>query len=119
MTEDQDIIDEVIFSEAKAMMQQKFQRIIGYYLEDTQSYIETIIQGVSSRDASLIIPAAHTIKSSSRQLGAIKLSEKSALLEEIARDYLREPNDFTGIEILSADLPSLFETTRQQMEKQI
>ena len=112
------IIDPVAFNEAKAMMQHKFEKVLGYFFEDTQSYIDTIQKGIEQQDASLIAPAAHTIKSSSRQLGAIRLSEVSALLEQKAKDYIREPFDFSGIRILSDEIKELFQSTKTQMEKQ-
>jgi len=113
------IIDNIAFEEAKKSMQHKFPKIMGYFFEDTTSYIDTINQGLAQQDASLIMPAAHTIKSSSRQLGGAKLSDVAALLEQKAREYMKEETDFSVMQQLAVELKELFQITKEQMENRI
>ncbi len=64
-----------IFNEAQGMMKKRFGEMVGYYIEDVQTYLGEIRTGLEARDAKKIYPAAHTIKSSSKQLGIMKVSD--------------------------------------------
>lgn len=114
-----ELLDINIFDDAKAMMQHKFSRIIGYFFEDTQTYLDSIEKGITQKDASLIIPAAHTIKSSSRQLGAVQLSALAAALEEGAKEYLKNQQDFAGLHHLADQVKQTFPATQRFMEERI
>src|ERR1700712_2966165 len=102
------MIDTQAFDEAKAMMQNKFQKVIGYYLEDADNYIETIQEGLENQDAEIIIPAAHTIKSSSRQIGAFFLADYAAIIEETARECLKNKKEFRELVQKTEELIMIF-----------
>ena len=68
------ILDPVLLAEAKAMLQEKFSRIVGYFLEDSARYISEIEAGLASQQIDAVVPPAHTLKSSAWQIGACRLS---------------------------------------------
>jgi HPt (histidine-containing phosphotransfer) domain-containing protein len=113
------MLDTAAFEAAKDMMKQKFEKIIGYYLEDVQAYIEAIKEGLDKKDPAMIMPAAHTIKSSSRQIGAFALANYTANIEEKARNELQAANDFSKLAESCQDLEIMFTATEQEIKKQL
>ncbi len=91
------------------MMKRRFATMIEYFLEDTQNYIEQINKGVENGDYTAIVVPAHTIKSSSRQMGAITVSDLSKDLEALAR---AEEVSFEKIRELTDQLQEQFDLSR-------
>lgn len=69
------LVDEAAISDAKKLLGDKFSQLLEFYLEDTASYIAAIHQARLERQDEVISAIAHKIKSSSLQLGAIRLSD--------------------------------------------
>lgn len=74
-----EIFDMRIVQEAKDTMKTKFPLMVEYFLEDSQIYVNDIKSGKT------VTEAAHTLKSSSRQMGAVKLSNIAREIEEVSR----------------------------------
>jgi HPt (histidine-containing phosphotransfer) domain-containing protein len=110
------LIDESVFKKARSFMNVKFPKIIGYYFEDTQSYIDTIEKSIIDQDIGMIIPAAHTIKSSSKQLGAERLSLAAAHLEEAARLYTQGQGDDKQVYTLASGISLIFADTQHSIK---
>jgi HPt (histidine-containing phosphotransfer) domain-containing protein len=87
------IIDQTIMSEARAMMKAKFPTMVQYFLEDAATYIADIRAGIDEKSVEKIISPAHTMKSSSRQMGAMRLSDIAKDIEHLARDQLASGGD--------------------------
>lgn len=102
-------LDTAIVAKAKAMMKRRFSTMIEYFLEDTQNYIEQILQGIEQGDYNAIVVPAHTIKSTSRQMGAIVVSDLSKELEALART---EEASFETIRELAEQLQEQFDLSR-------
>jgi two-component system sensor histidine kinase/response regulator len=60
-------------------------RAIGSYLESAPRLIDALVRGARERDASSVMHAAHTLKSSSAFLGARNLAEVCRELERMGR----------------------------------
>jgi HPt (histidine-containing phosphotransfer) domain-containing protein len=60
-------------------------RIIDAYLEDTPKLIEKMKDAVDKDDTFEVAKAAHTLKSSSGNVGAVELSDRCKQLEALAR----------------------------------
>lgn len=75
---------------AKKTMKNKFSIMVKYFIEDTEVYINEIDKGLSDNNVHVIIASAHTIKSSSKQIGADLLSESAKEIEFIARELLED-----------------------------
>ena len=61
-------------------------KVLRTYLEKVPIHKENILQAIASQDAEQLWVAAHTLKSSSAQLGAYRLAEICAEIEERGRD---------------------------------
>jgi PAS domain S-box-containing protein len=61
------------------------QKVIGLYLENTPKLLETLHKAGKRNEVSLLCSAAHTLKSSSANIGALRLAELCKTLEEEAR----------------------------------
>ncbi|MDD5285709.1 MAG: Hpt domain-containing protein [Desulfuromonadaceae bacterium] len=72
------------------------EKVIGQYFEDAAHQIEVMRTGYASGDAAAITGASHRIKSSSANLGALRLADLCMKLESICRDGLL-PADMTLI----------------------
>lgn len=102
-------LDTAAVAKAKSMMKRRFATMIEYFLEDTQNYIEQINKGIENSDYSAMVVPAHTIKSSSRQMGAIVVSDLSKELEALAR---AEEASFEKIRELTEQLQEQFDLSR-------
>ena len=78
-------LDEVAVAEARATMQDKFPRLVSFFLEDAATYIGQIQKGFMASDAQQMVPPSHTLKSSARQMGAMQLSDAAKHIETEAR----------------------------------
>jgi HPt (histidine-containing phosphotransfer) domain-containing protein len=79
------VINEESVTNLKAIMEDSFPTVIQYFLEDTQGYINNIGAAIDDSNLEEISKHAHTIKSSSLQVGADKVSKLSANIEIIAK----------------------------------
>jgi PAS domain S-box-containing protein len=89
--------------------------IISLYLEDSPKQVEAIKAAMAGRDSDLLRNAAHKLKGSSAQVGAIVLSEVCRSLEEIAEDGqpLSRADDLVG------ELDSAFAGTCIEFEREL
>tara|TARA_E500000318_G_scaffold15_1_gene20 strand:+ start:6811 stop:9915 length:3105 start_codon:yes stop_codon:yes gene_type:complete len=78
-------IDSEIINGNKKKMGSRFTQLIGAYLEDSVKYRTAIIEGAAAKDWDAVAIGAHTLKSSSRLVGAVKLSEAAAQIESQAK----------------------------------
>jgi HPt (histidine-containing phosphotransfer) domain-containing protein len=79
------LLDPATIEEARAMFKAKFPTMAGYYLEDAAGYVDNIRQAVMSGNVQAIVTPAHTLKSSSRQMGAFGVSDIAKEIEAEAR----------------------------------
>lgn len=61
------------------------QRVIGIYIQDSPADISRLAKAVADRDASQVALSAHSLKSSSANIGATLLSQHCAALEAAGR----------------------------------
>ena len=110
------VLDEDILIEAKDMMKERFSGVVRFYLEDSAGYLKTIRDGLDENNPQKIITPAHTIKSSSEQLGATRVSEIARDIEDIARNIANDNGgDLQVITKKLEQLVKLFEKTEMQL----
>lgn len=80
------LLDTALLEEAKDLLKDKFDFLLGCYIDDVASYIREIQQAVAGRDVEAVVRPAHTIKSTSKRMGALRLSEIARDIELAARD---------------------------------
>lgn len=113
-----DALDFEMVNEAREVMQDKFPLMVEYFLEDANSYLATVETAITKQDLDTIRTAVHTMKSSSRQLGAIKLSALANEMENICIQALEGGHaNFAQIEALFADLKQAFEEVEPALKK--
>ncbi len=83
--------------------------LIGIFLDDCPGRLESIRHGVENDDAAEIASAAHALKSSSAQLGALRMSAICQMLESDGKAGKTD-----NAAELSSELLDEFERVRQQ-----
>jgi HPt (histidine-containing phosphotransfer) domain-containing protein len=79
-------MDESAMNEARLVLKDKYPSMLDYYIEDVTNYIEDISIAINSGIPEGVARPAHTIKSSSKRMGAVKLSEIAMEMEVLAQD---------------------------------
>ena len=74
------------FNTAKRVMEEDFGEILGYYIEESDRHVEEIEKALTLHNIELAQLPAHTLKTSSRQFGAMKLGELSYEVEKAAAE---------------------------------
>ena len=80
------LLDTAAVDEARSMFKAKFPTMAGYYFEDAEGYVANIRDAVSAGNVQAIVTPAHTLKSSSRQMGASGVSDIAKEIEANARE---------------------------------
>ncbi|MEM7758477.1 MAG: response regulator [Cyanobacteria bacterium P01_A01_bin.40] len=86
------------------------EEMIDSYLEDTEIRLNAIADAVKIADMTIINEAAHSMKSSSANLGAINLAQLCAELEQLGREQTME-----GTESLLANVKLEFQQVEQAL----
>jgi len=76
------IFDDVVFEDIKTSLGDKTPLMIQYFLEDTDIFMSQFKKAYDDSDFNKIIDITHSIKSSSRQIGAVRLGEISERIEK-------------------------------------
>jgi CheY-like chemotaxis protein/HPt (histidine-containing phosphotransfer) domain-containing protein len=78
-------IDQVVLGELREIMEEAFPDLVHTYLRDTPALIIAMRDGIRDGDANGLRLAAHTIKSSSANMGAAQVAALAKELESIGR----------------------------------
>jgi len=83
------VIDEAVLDEIRRMSGEQapalINNIVELYLEQTPALIDDIQHGAQNGDAERVFRAAHALKSSSANIGAVKVSEVAHQVEKLGR----------------------------------
>jgi len=80
-----EFIDAQALAELTEITQERMPHMLRLYIENSDKSIDAIEEGLSRGDKESIMRAAHTLKSSSGQVGALKAQEAALQLEIAAR----------------------------------
>jgi len=89
-------------------------RVIHIYLEESPGLVGAIHQAILDRDANTLLESAHSLKSSSANLGAMQLSELSRELEALGNKA-----DIDQASLLMDQLDSEFERACNALKKEL
>jgi len=113
-----EILNAALFEEAKSLLKDKFDFLLGCYIDDVELYMREIQDAVSNKNIEGIVRPAHTIKSTSKRMGALRLSDIAKDIELAAReaansneDPLLHPDILDSIRRMS----SIFMETKQKL----
>ena len=79
-------LDMEIVEDLQEMMGSDYQSLVRIYLEDSPKLISQIQTALDNRDCAALVAPAHTLKSSSANLGALALSDIAKTIEKSARN---------------------------------
>lgn len=112
------IINLSAFNETKAIMKDKMALLIDCFLEDAHSYLATIDEGLAEHNTQKIAATAHTIKSSSRQVGADTLSAIAESIEYQGQALLENNDSNTdSLKPLCAELHTAVKDVESELKK--
>ncbi|MGJ4803526.1 ATP-binding protein [Luteimonas sp. SDU82] len=80
------VLDPTILEDLQAMLGEEVERLVDVFLEDTPRLVRTLEQAASGPDYDALREAAHSLKSSSANLGAMSLSAAAKRVELAARE---------------------------------
>ena len=83
---DQTLIDETIFNTLKELMEDDFQDLLESYKEDAQKLLKDLKSSSTEADLDIMVRAAHTLKSSSNNIGATALANVAFEIETLGKD---------------------------------
>jgi CheY-like chemotaxis protein/HPt (histidine-containing phosphotransfer) domain-containing protein len=86
------------------------ERVLQAFLEDTPTHLQTIRQAIASGNAVQMRKAAHSLKSSSANVGADALAQRTKELELLGRN-----NTTAGAAALLAEMERSFQAARQAL----
>ncbi len=87
-------------------------QIIDTYLSEAAARVDAITAAAACGNCELVAKEAHPLKSSSANLGAMRLTELASLLEHAGREH-----DLEKIALAVLHLPRLLEQTREALLK--
>jgi signal transduction histidine kinase/DNA-binding response OmpR family regulator len=93
------------------MVGNSFDSILEHYVQGSENSVATIQQALSNQDYTALMRAAHSLKSSSAQLGAMELSAIAKELEALSRTILPDDDD---LRITIAELTEKLAYTHRQ-----
>ena len=86
------------------------ERVLQAFLRDTPAHLHTLRQAIAADDAEQLRKAAHSLKSSSANIGASMLAQRSKELEQLGRNHTT-----AGAAPLLADMEHSFQAARQAL----
>lgn len=113
------IVDEGVLSEARSILKDKFDFMMDCYIEDVGNYIGEIQEAMIKQDLESLVRPAHTIKSTSKRMGAMQLAEVARDIEASARDAANanQENIWDDSDMIRniKTIAGLFEKTKDQL----
>ena len=110
-----EILDPALFEEAKLLLKDKFDFLLGCFIEDVAAYITEIEMAAAESNVEDIVRPAHTMKSTCIRMGAVRLSNIAKDIELAARKASNTDMDLSKNEKMMEDIslmPRIFEQTR-------
>jgi CheY-like chemotaxis protein len=112
------LLDRAALEEARALLKDKFDFLLGCYIDDVENYIREIQDAVTSRNIEGVVRPAHTIKSTSKRMGAMQLSDVARDIESEAREAANTNDPSISEKMLSniKRMSSVFDETRAKLK---
>lgn len=101
------VLDADKISEMQEVMEEEFQELMELFLHDTQDKLAQITTAYASGDAETLSRAAHGLKASSGNVGAVRLAELACYLDEQSQQ---------DVATVSAELVAQLQLVAQQTE---
>ena len=116
MSNQSTVLDEAVISEVKDMMKDKFPTMLSYFIEDSEMYVKQTEEGFAANSAEEIVSPAHTLKSSSKQMGAMLLSDIAKDIEANAREIVNGNGELDNLKPRLPELKDALEKTLEALK---
>ena len=83
--DDEPLLDEDAVANARSILKDKYSGMVEVYITNSWERVEEIEKAIGDLDVEAAIRPAHTLKSTSKQMGALKLSDVAKELEYCAK----------------------------------
>lgn len=115
------LLDAQAVNQARQILKGKYDEMIDIYINNSREYLDEITQAVYEKNVEAIIRPAHTLKSTSKQMGAFKLSDMAKDVEHIAK-ALHKGEDCSGEDFVSIskrveNIKSMLSQTKRAFDK--
>jgi HPt (histidine-containing phosphotransfer) domain-containing protein len=117
---DPPVVDEQVLAEMMAATGDDIgfvRELVETYLADTPVQLEAMAAAVEADDAAALVRPAHTVKSSSASLGAMRLSMRARELEAAGRSGALGPADRAGMEAARSEWLAAAEAINAWLER--
>lgn len=117
-TSDLAILDESVLDQLLASVEGDrafVDDLVAAYLADSEAHVEAARQAVAAGDADALVRPAHTLKSSSATVGALRLSATARELEMAGRAGSVGPDVAAAVDRMDAEWASTGEVLRAWM----
>ena len=94
-----EILDMKAVENARNILKDRYPEMITVYIDTSWDYLDEIIKAMNDNDVNAMIRPAHTLKSTSRQMGAYKLSDVAKDIEEQAKTIVANENEQDNTDI--------------------
>ena len=119
--QDNDVLDAEAVNNARSILKAKYDEMINVYIDNSWERIEEIMNAINENNIEAVIRPAHTLKSTSRQMGALKLSDMAKEIEYTAKAiHSGEADNDVDIKIIDAsmdDIKSMLSETKRAFDK--
>ena len=110
------LLDPTPMAELWAASPTRAAKLMGYYLEDLPTQVQGITAALQNGEAQQVGSIAHSLKSSSRQMGALQLGEVAYQVEQAARSTPPSPYLPQYVESLLGLVQPTVEAVNQQLK---
>lgn len=80
------LIDRQVLSELRELLDEEFEQLVATFLANSPAHLEQIQKAAGQRDLAALVNPAHSLKSSSANLGASSLASLARSIEQAARE---------------------------------
>jgi HPt (histidine-containing phosphotransfer) domain-containing protein len=108
------VVDQRVLSELRDVMEDEYRSLVETYLRNAPSLIRDIARALANEDLATLVLPAHSLKSSSANLGAMQVSVLARGLEMAARE-----GDLQKVRQLQPRLAPMFAQTRQLLQAEL
>lgn len=106
------VLDEAVLAELREVMGAEFDNLVHLFLADAAKYVATLEEAASANDLGRMVGPAHTLKSSSANLGAMAVSAAARRIETGAREGVL-PRPAVAVAVLESELQRASESLRR------
>ena len=102
------LIDQQVLASLKELMEEEFPALINSYIEDAPKLLADIRSSSKEADREVLVRAAHTLKSSSNNLGAVQLA--------VVAETVEKQSQANKLSFVATLIPSLQATLNETIE---